>query len=565
MTVHECGAEDAVMQQHMADEFEPSRLEEVRAEYIPLAPAHAPAHEFIGGTDRAGIVDANHPDAVHINDIGDVIDSGGRIDRLEEIFADAENYQPSESNGAASHDDVPRYSAMNESPIDGNLRIIPNSTPDGLGGYGRPRERPRDRMRVVRASSVPPEKVTWLWRYRLPRSKIVVFDGDPGLGKSTVLLDLAARVTRGDAMPDGAYLDKPGTVMLLSAEDGIGDTIVPRLHAAQADLANVLIATNIEQADQRTRPVTLPDDFDHLREMIGDHHVSLVIFDPLMAFLGGHVDSHKDQDIRRVLHQLKEIAEETNAATIICRHLTKSGGANPLYRGGGSIGIIGAARVAMLVAPDPDADGQPVAPSSGLISSGASPRRIIAVSKSNVGRIPPALAYHVEIDPDWDCSRIVWEGNTEHRACDLAVTIPADTAERGALREAQQFLREALSAGPRIGKDVEAEAEAYGIELRTLRRARERLNITPVKEKKANGKWVWVLSGTPEIERDHALFELDQAPSVGQVRSARSGEKGEDDQAKSNLTTHTRVVKFEDREASGGLSDGFEGWESGTI
>jgi AAA domain len=482
-----------------------------------------------------------------INDIGDVLDRGGRVDDIERIFERTEPYTPianlsdvSLSERNLEPDMILDHGAdvVMESATPALLRIVPNHV-QGMNAQKPVRQRSGDRIRIVKASDVKPEKVTWLWQDRLPRGKISLIDGDPGLGKSTVLLDLAARISNGAAMPDGARLDRPGSVLILSAEDGVADTMVPRLYAARADLDRIVIATSVEQADCRTRPVVLPDDFERLREMILDYEVGLMIIDPLMAFLSGRVDSHKDQDVRAVLHQMKEIAEKTNAAMILCRHLTKSGGANPLYRGGGSIAILAAARVAWLVGPDPDTDGMCESD-----PEGTSPRRIIATSKSNVGKTPKALAYRVGIDREWDCSRAIWEGTTDHRASDLAAAVPADSSERGALGEAKQFLLEALRNGAQLSKDIEAEAHAYGIETRTLRRARERLGVKAMKEKKAKGQWLWVLPGTEGIERDQGPFEVDH---VGQVRRPKFGEKGEDDHDNSKLTTFTGVVKFEDQ------------------
>ena len=134
----------------------------------------------------------------------------------------------------------------------------------------------------------------------------------------------------------------------------------------------------------------------------------LVVIDPLSAFLNGRVDSHRDQDVRGALAPLAKIADRTGATILVVRHLSKSGGGNPLYRGGGSIGIIGAARAAMLVAPDPEDDG----------------RRILACTKNNLGPMPLALAYRVVSDEERGCARIEWDGTTSHSAADL-LAIPS--------------------------------------------------------------------------------------------------------------------------------------------
>lgn len=347
-------------------------------------------------------------------------------------------------------------------------------------------ERVRQAVTMICAETVEPERVSWLWPGRIAQGKIAILEGDPGLGKSTMLLDLAARLSRGDTMPDGTPIERPGASLILSAEDGIADTIVPRLMAAGADLARIHILEGIPCNDGSTRPLTLPTDFTALQTAIETSGAELVIIDPLAAFLSQNVDSHRDQDVRRVLHQLKQLAEETGAAVLICRHLTKAGGVgNPLYRGGGSIGIIGAARVAMMVARDPDD------PDSGRV--------IVAVSKSNLEHIPLALCYTLTGDSTLGCARIEWQGTTRHTARDL-VAMPTEGSGKGsALKEAMDFLREELADGPKLATEVKEAAEAAGVSTATLRRAKEALEIKAKREAGGIGEsrpWNWHLPGT---------------------------------------------------------------------
>ena len=158
----------------------------------------------------------------------------------------------------------------------------------------------------------------------------------------------------------------------------------------------------------------------------------LVIIDPLMAYLDSGTNAHRDQDVRRLLAPLAALAERTGVAIVVIRHLNKALGGDPLYRGGGSIGIIGAARSGLLVAKDPDDP-------SGL-------RRILASSKCNLAVQPLALAYHLE--SYGDAVRVVWEGETGHTAAGL-LAIPTGSEDRSAIDEAKGFLRDVLSAGRR--------------------------------------------------------------------------------------------------------------------
>jgi hypothetical protein len=342
-----------------------------------------------------------------------------------------------------------------------------------------PTKRLLERAKVVCAADVEPTKVSWLWEGRIPRGKITTVDGDPGLAKSTLLLDLAARLSVGGSLPDGAPLDGPYDVILLSAEDGVADTIVPRLKAAGADLFRIRLLTEVGTGDDLRLP-ELPVDIPILRELILERGAVLVIIDPLMAYLSAGIDAHRDQDVRRALNRLKSIAEETGAAIVVVRHCTKGVGTSAIHKGGGSVGIIGAARAGLLVAKDPEA------PDSG--------RCIIAVAKSNVGPPVPALAYRAVSDEIHGCGRIEWQGVTNHLADDLAAG-PINQEERGALAEARAFLEDYLLEGPKpAGEIIEAGKEA-GISSTTLKRAK---GVLRVRSFKRSAQWLWAAAASEE-------------------------------------------------------------------
>jgi len=252
-------------------------------------------------------------------------------------------------------------------------------------------------LTLVRMSDVTPQFVTWLWPGRIPAGKLTMIDGDPSTGKSTLCLDLAARVSTGSPWPDGEPGNAPGGVFILSAEDGLDDTLAPRLMAAGADSSRIHAVTEVELRDDDGNPVkalpSLPRDIPLLERGIKAHGVALVVIDVFTAYLGGSVDAHKDQDIRGAMFPLKELAERTGAAILLIRHLNKDSGGNALYRGGGSIAITGAARAAYLIARDPDNP----------------ERRIMAVEKLNVAKEPLPLAYTLASDPAYGVARVEWE------------------------------------------------------------------------------------------------------------------------------------------------------------
>jgi len=204
------------------------------------------------------------------------------------------------------------------------------------------------RLSTIRLSDVQPERVSWLWPGRIPAGKLVTLDGDPSLGKSTLSLAFAAVITTGGTWPDNSPCAFPGDVILLSEEDGLADTVRPRLDAAGADVSRVHAVQGVTLPDGSLRPPTLAD-VEELHQLVTETGARLLIVDVLMAYLPSGADSHKDQDIRRVLSRLSALADATGCTVLLLRHLNKAKGGDPMYRGGGSIGIVGAVRAGMLV------------------------------------------------------------------------------------------------------------------------------------------------------------------------------------------------------------------------
>jgi hypothetical protein len=337
-------------------------------------------------------------------------------------------------------------------------------------------ERVRRRLSLVTIADVETEPVHWLWPGRLARGKVTVADGDPGLGKSTVALDLAARLSTASPMPDGHRPEAPADVILASAEDGIADTIRPRLEAAGAALARVH-AVDLAGPDV----VVLPDGVPALEAEVARHHAALVIVDPLVAFLATDVNSYRDQDVRRVMFALARLAERTGAAVMAIRHLTKSPGGSAIYRGGGSIGFIGAARIGLLIGADPKEER----------------RRLLAVSKCNLAPIAPTLSFHLVPDELHDVGRIEWTGTAEMSADELvAIRTESNPEQTSAVDGACRFLEELLSVEPVWVKDVKESAKAAGLSWASVRRAKDRMRVEAIKVGKprdADQGWQWML------------------------------------------------------------------------
>lgn len=297
-----------------------------------------------------------------------------------------------------------------------------------------------------RLSDLTPRATEWLWHLRIPRGELTVVEGDPGVNKSSALLDLAARVSTGRDMPDGT----PGVlggVLLMLGEDSIEKTILRRLQAAGADLDRMAIPK---------RTLNLPKDLAVIQEAACLVDARLLIVDPLMAFLA--CDSNSDQKVRGALTPLKEFAEKADVSVVMVRHLNKRGGRHALYRGGGSIGIVAATRSALLVGKPP----------------GDPDLRVICQTKSNLGPLAPALCYEPVSGED-GMVRIEWRGDFDCTPEDLLAPTRPDT---GRLGEALTFLKEALSGDPIPQQSLKSAAVASGLAWRTVERAKEVLGVT---------------------------------------------------------------------------------------
>jgi len=365
--------------------------------------------------------------------------------------------------------------------------------------------KPGDKKKTSVAESillfdVTPEPVTWIWPGYLPTGKLVVFDGNPGDGKSTMALDIGARITQGHAMPDGTRSEcEPGGVVILSAEDGPADTIRPRFEAAGGDLSKARILTGIKSQDKEGNPVLLPptiEAIEAIRETVQMIDARLVIIDPLMAHLSGETNSNRDQDIRSALSPLAKLADETGVAILIIRHLNKTRSeSSPKYRGGGSIGIIGAARVGLMV----------------LEHQG---KKVLTNPKNNLAKEAPTLTYSIEgvcVEGIWT-SHILWGEAISESAGDI-LSAQATERRKGQAPKMEQaiaLLNELLGSGPASWTKIETEAGRKGISIATIRRAKEHFSEmgTPIIAQRIGGKnghWIW------KFEEDgEGNFEGDQ-------------------------------------------------------
>jgi len=239
---------------------------------------------------------------------------------------------------------------------------------------------------AIPLTEITTQQLTWLWDKRIPQGKITVLEGDPGMSKSLLAIDIAAHVSTGRPLP-GDSTGIKGNVILIAPEDGAADTIKPRLEAAGGDLSKIHLLNTVECLNVNDiknlklykQPFSLSRNLFELEHTIKQTKAILVVLDPLTAVLGHNIDSSRDQDIREIFTPLALLAERTNCAILIIRHLKKGTSDNLLHRGAGSISIIATARTGLTIFYDP-ADEK---------------KRVLATTKSNLAEPPNHLSYQV--------------------------------------------------------------------------------------------------------------------------------------------------------------------------
>lgn len=359
-------------------------------------------------------------------------------------------------------------------------RYKPSAQPSAIGHVKRPAGLVNGGIAVLTSlSAVRAKPIRWLWPGYIPRGCVTLLDGDPGLGKSTITIDITSRVTRGWPLPPAVTPSRsqrrePAGVLLLSAEDDLAHTIRPRLDAAGADVSRVYHLDAI-RTDEGERPPVLPWDLALVESHIAQHSIRLVVIDPLMAYLDGGIDSHRDHDVRRCLHALKMIAERTGAAILLVRHLNKLAAGPALYRGGGSIGITGAARSVLVVGRDPQDQ----------------ERRILAVSKCNLAETAPSLGYAIE--REGESSRIDWGGDVELTADDILDHPRPQRQSAG--QQCAEAIRELLADGPMDSHDFGKVLRDRGFGANAQRDGRKTSKVQSRREGYgADGRWVVFLA-----------------------------------------------------------------------
>ena len=337
-------------------------------------------------------------------------------------------------------------------------------------------------LKLINMDTVEMEQIEWLLYPFIPYGKVTIIQGDPGEGKTTMVLQIIAKLTRGETiLPSDSTKDKrtnggtvdtenaennallqqleaPVNVIYQTAEDGLGDTIKPRLLAAGADCTKVMVIDDSEQ------PLTMADV--RLEEAIIQTKARMVVLDPIQGFLGAEVDMHRANEIRPLMKRIAVLAEKYHCAIILIGHMNKNSNGKSSYRGLDSIDFQAAARSVLIVGRIKD---EPEV-------------RVVCHTKSSLALEGKAIAFRLDKNNGFE-----WIGEYDISADELL----NGEGKGQKTRKAKEFLLEILADGGMAQKKIEEEAEKLGIKKKTLRNAKMELGIDSVKR---GNQWYWMLS-----------------------------------------------------------------------
>ncbi len=318
--------------------------------------------------------------------------------------------------------------------------------------------RQQPKVRLVTMSDVKRRAVEWLWPNRFAIGKLSLISGNPGLGKSTLSLEMATHVSRGTHWPVDGGNAPQGDTLILSAEDDIADTILPRLEAMKADVTRIHALTMIDYVNEdggtSQRMFSLEKDIGLLdKQLVELPECRLVIIDPISAYMG-HVDSHKNSDVRGLLAPLAELAQRARVAVIGVTHLNK-GSSKAIYRTMGSLAFVAAARAVWGIVEDEDRPG----------------RVLMLPVKNNIAPKGDGLAYQI-LSHELGGSYLEWEPESVEASMDE--TLYQD-GERSAVDEAADWLEDVLAYGRVATTDLQRLAKQAGHSWATVRRAKNKI------------------------------------------------------------------------------------------
>ena len=371
---------------------------------------------------------------------------------------------------------------------------------------------------LTRASTIAPEKIGWLWPGIIATGRVTGLVGYPGLGKSQVAVDIAAVVSTGRGWPGGISNERSGGVIILAAEDGPADTIVPRLMAAGADRNRIHIVKAVKDGAGGERSFNLASDLDRLEREYDLKHVRLVEIDPISAYLGSargkQINRNQGSDVRAIQDRLAAFAAKHELSILAVSHLNKSSGARAIAQIIGSLEWVASPRAVFLVTEEAHTD-----------------RHLFLPLKNNLAPDRIGYAFRIEtrlVAQDINTSAVVWDREPVTITADEALAAAAKKRASGAI----EFLQQVLNDGPVDQAEIVRLGKEAGFTEKNLRTAREELGIKPTKKGfGAEGKWIWVPAGGAQVLKlvidnradGDAAGSDNAAPDVGHTQDSAAG------------------------------------------
>ncbi len=316
----------------------------------------------------------------------------------------------------------------------------------------------KKKSKLIRMSDIETEQVRWLWYPLIPYGKVTIIQGDPGEGKTSFVLAMIARLTTGKPLPEETVVTEPISVIYQSAEDGLADTIKPRLEASGADCSRVMVI------DESDKELTLCDE--RLEQAVQETGARLIVLDPLQAYLGDNVDMHRANEVRPIFKRLCAMADRTGCAIILIGHMNKAQGLKSSYRGLGSIDFRAAARSVLLV---------------GRLKSDPTVR-VVAHDKSSLAPEGKSIAFSLDAENGFQ-----WIGSCDISVDDVLSGVGSVQTKTGLMEEE---LRRMLTK-PVPAEEVFKRASELGISERTVNIAKKNVGIDTMR---VGNRWHWRLS-----------------------------------------------------------------------
>ena len=313
-------------------------------------------------------------------------------------------------------------------------------------------------LQMVKMSEIQSKEVEWLWYPFIPYGKLTIVQGDPGDGKTTLILNIAAKLSKGEGLDSEMKLPEPMNVIYQSAEDGLADTVKPRLELAGADCERILVI------DEKEKSLSMADE--RLEKAIVQTKARMLILDPIQAYLGGSMDMNRANEARDMTKKLGALAEKYQCAIVLIGHMNKAAGNKAAYRGMGSIDFFAVARSVLLV---------------GRVEGESNIRAVVQI-KNNLSAFGHPKAFALSEDG------FQWLGDYEITVDEVLGGI-APKANK--MEQAKRLLRElALTSDAIQSNEIFDMADEQGISKRTLENAKRELGI---RARKINNSWYWEL------------------------------------------------------------------------